>query len=178
MFRSVLGVQDVLCQSVCGADGVFASNHRNRCCVIRSGINSFRNDWSDEFENVGTDRASDNVAGRDFVDDLCLVIFRVDGSVVCYGRLAVSFRSYLDDLVGLGLLQLVDHTIHNIAKHNLISRVVKAMEVSIRDQLLISCLSEHILQFSNESPPNVTSTEMNSLHDDEVSFILKYDEAE
>jgi hypothetical protein len=65
----------------------------------------------------------------------------------------------LDDLVGLGFLQLVDHTIHNIAEYNLIARVVEAADISIRHQLFIRAyltIQQRILsqcyQHRNEQP--------------------------
>lgn len=131
MFGGALGVLDVFGEGVGCANCIFTCNHGDGCGIVRSSIDSFRDDRSNEFEDIRANRASDDVCGDDLFDNIGFVGFRVDGSVVGNDRLAVALCSDLDDFVGLGRLQLVDDAVHNVAEDDLVARVVEAAKVSI-----------------------------------------------
>src|SRR5437016_2265990 len=71
VFRGVVGVLDMLGESVRCADGVFACDHGDRGGVVGPGIDSFCDDGSKEPEDVGADGAGYEICRRDLGDDVC-----------------------------------------------------------------------------------------------------------
>ena len=133
MFRGVV-ILDVAREGVCCADGVLTCDDGDGGCVVWSSVDTLGDDGGDELEDVGSDGAGHDVGSADLLDDVGLVCFRVDGSVVCDDGLAVALRSDLDDLVRLGVLQALDELVHHIAEDDFISGVVEAADAGKLEQ--------------------------------------------
>lgn len=122
---SVAGILDVLSESVCGTDGVLASDDMERSVVRRAGVDTLCDNGSDELEDVGADGAGDDLGCADGLDEVLLMCSGVDGLVVCDCVFGGSLRADLNDLVGGGFVDEVDDGVVDIGENDIVAGVVK-----------------------------------------------------
>ena len=117
-------VKDEALQGVCGADGVLAGNDGERILKLAA-FNTLGDDGSDELEDVGSDGTGHRVGGGNLLDDLWLLVFGVDCSVVVNVEDALTILANLGDLVAGLRLESVDDAVHDIDEDDFISGIVE-----------------------------------------------------
>lgn len=135
----VAGVDDEFLELVGGIDHVLAGDDGQRL-LHGACLDGIGDRFTNEFEDIGADGASDNVCFRDSLDSLLHLIFGVDGSVVIdrLGLLALSTN--LCHRVGGGAGDLIDQGVDDIEEDDAVASLVE--------------------QLSDEAATNVTTAEV------------------
>lgn len=121
----ILGILDEAGESVCGADGVLAGDDVDRGQVLGAAVDALGNDGGDEAQDVGANRACDDICCANLLDEFGFVGLGVDGAVVGDGVLGSALGSNLDHLVGRRAVDTVDKGVGDIRKDNLVATVMK-----------------------------------------------------
>jgi len=134
-------LHDEALEGICAANHVLTSNDSSRGVLLAT-VETLRNDWSNELEDVGADSAGDDICCLNFSNSAGFILSAINGAVVVDGEFLCAVLADLSHGVGRSVLERLDERSHDIEEDDFVARVVQ--------------------ELGNKATANVATAKMNS----------------